>query len=184
MQEVCFICEQLKKQPAFEKASVKLHEFKFEFRATESLSADAPWEDYPFIVYLDTQPGFLAALADELSNPSEATVGDKVKPGNAELAKNGKGRWLFPIEIEAVQTELIERPLVVNADISNADKKKYGIAETLKADDPNFESKRRELSDKWSKDLKLALPVRGAIKAKALSYNKNWVGVVEPASGN
>ncbi len=184
MQEVCFTCEQLRKQKAFEKTGVKLVEFKFEFRATEGLAADTPWEDYPFTVFLDTQPGFLAALADELSNPSEATMGDKAKPGNAELAKAGKGRWLFPVEIEVVQSELVDRPLLVNADITNAEKAKYGIAETLKESDPNFEVKRRELSEKWSKDLKLTLPVHGAIKAKALSYNKSWAGVVEPASSN
>lgn len=178
MSEVCFICEQLLKQPAFAGQGIKLVEFKWEFRGMENVSIDVPWEDFPFVVTLECQPGFATALAEELSNPSRNTLGEPAK------AKENLGRWGFPIEVDGMQLELMERPIIATANISNADKAKYGIPENAKDDDPVLMQKKKELEEKWFKDLQLQLPVRAAIRAKALSFNKNWRGVTPPPENN
>lgn len=178
MSEVCFACEQLLKQDAFKDDGVKLVEFKWEFTGTENVSIDSPWEAYQFTVTLECQPGFATALAEELANPSRNTMGDPAK------AKENLGRWGFPVEVDAMQIELMERPIFATANISNADKAKYGIPENAKDDDPAVVQKKKELEDKWFKELQLRLPVRAAIRARALSFNKNWRGVTPPPENN
>lgn len=178
MQEVCYVCEQLAKQDAFKDDGIKLVEFKFEFRGQESVSIDSPWEDFPFVVILECQPGFATALVEELANPSKNTTGDPQK------AKESLGRWGFPIEVDGMQMELMERPTVVNADIANADKGKYGIPDTTKEDDPALIAKKKEIEEKWFKELQIKLPVRVGIGGRALAFNKNWRGVTPPPESN
>jgi len=178
MQEVCFLCEQLLKQKAFAGQGVRLVEFKWEFRGMEAIAAESPWEDYPFVVILECQPGFATAFADELVNASKATMGDSTK------AKEGLGRWGFPVELVEMQIELMERPSAVTANIYNKDKAAYGIPETAKSDDPIVEQKKKELEDKLLKDLNLGLPVRCGVRAKALAFNKEWRGVKAAPENN
>lgn len=178
MQEVCYICERLQQQAAFRDQGVKLVEFKFEFRGDASISPELPWEDFPFSVILECQPGFATALADELANPSKRTIGDPAK------AKEGQGRWGFPVEVMELQTEVMERAVVTSLTIYNKDKAAYGIPPEAKADDQVVLQKKKELEEKLWKELQLVLPVRCGIKARALAFNKEWRGVKPPAQTN
>lgn len=178
MQEVCFVCERLLQQAAFRDQGVKLVEFKWEFSGDKSVGPEQPWEEYPFAVILECQPGFATALADELANPSKRTIGDPAK------AKEGQGRWGFPVDVFEMQTEVMERAVVTALTIYNKDKAAYGIPAEAKADDQVVLQKKKELEDKLWKELQLVLPVRCGIKAKALAFNKEWRGVKAAAETN
>jgi hypothetical protein len=174
MHEVCFTCEKLLELDAFRGQGVRLVDFKWESRGSESVSPDTPWEDHPFAIILECHPSFATALAEELANPSNLTLGNTAK------AKEGQGRWAFPIEISELQMEMMERPLGASLSILNKDKAAWGIPANASSEDQVVIQKRQEIEDKLRKETQVILPVRCGIRARALTFNKNWRGVVTP----
>ncbi|MCC6465636.1 MAG: hypothetical protein IT463_09885 [Planctomycetes bacterium] len=175
LQEVAFVCEQLTATEAFAGQGVRLASLRMDMKSAENLPADQPWEEYGFTLVVEASPSFCVTLMDQLVNPTAATAGDAAK------AKEGKGRWLFPVQLEQMQIELMERPHTAMCNISTPEQKQeWGLDVNF---DPTTEAGKRkveELSKKLQDEVRLKLPVRCGLKMKALQFNANWL-VVKPA---
>jgi hypothetical protein len=116
-----------------------------------------------------------AALAAEPANPRTLTEGSS----DNDAPKNGQAPWLFPIVLDDEQTAMRERPKVSGYEISLADREKYSIPAGERANAPEVQKAAAERADMLSQTVKVVLPVDAALRARALSFNKNWKVVAE-----
>lgn len=171
LQEICFTCEKLVQLDQFKDTGVRVDDVKFEdARGGDGVSAETPWEEYSFVIYMECHADFPAALAAELANPSKLTEGSSDK----DARKNGQARWLFPVLIDDVQTAMRERPKFAGYDIPLSAREKEGIPAGEKANAPEVQRIAAEKAKALSDTVKVVLPVDAALRARALSFNKNW----------
>lgn len=187
LEELATTCEKLIETGIGGDFGVKLTEFRFEAYGVAAIGAytnetDSPWYAMPVSLKLECSPSFAVALVDELVNPTSRTM----TPTADKNQRKG-----FPILLDMMQTEMVERPPVVRYDINNDDKEAAarklndkGAGITLPNDPKKLdpaEGEGKKLVEAADKDLnqedRVALPVRVGLKLRAATFNKNWRAV-------
>jgi len=192
LEELATTLEKLVETGADDGMGVKIIEVKFDAFNPGS-EADAPWQVLPMQLKLECSPGFAALLSEELVNPSQRTLAATEPPKEGAPARQRLG---FPIFLDLMQFEMLERPGEQNYIIANDEKGSVlkVVNDALRAAnetelpvppkpedlDLNQADGRKFLeaaSDYFNKKDRLVLPVRAGLKLRAATFNTKWRAV-------
>jgi hypothetical protein len=170
IEEICIICELLLRDSRYVGQPVKFNGLKVEAKAlSDNNDVTSAWWEVPYTLDIECMPAFGYALVSELLRPTDLTTGET----------NGQTRWMFPNQLDTMQSATLSRQLALRYRITPAMRASENIPDDFDPETPEGKALLDNKVKQFESDVRPLLPMQFAIKLRGLSWNPKW-GVVTP----